>query len=259
MNDFYDFATLLIDKEKIEKVIQRKASIILRAFEEKEKSPQRIISLEFHTILVDFALQGLDVSYISENKKLVKYVDSLCKEFDVKIKNYNMELDTFCVKYHMDEDKQPYDAVLALDQYFTYANSEDEQRTNLHNALSLMHTEGILLTSLMDYKNIKYNSKMFTEPFYINTGGVEHILISYRKWDKEDRKKWMHYSYAINQTTKKMIAFEPQQRQAMFFKQLAYHTATVGWTNFTVHKRLLYKPIYSNSGQYIISVCREEK
>ena len=92
MNDFYDFATLLIDKEKIEKVIQRKASIILRAFEEKEKSPQRIISLEFHTILVDFALQGLDVSYISENKKLVRYVNSLCKEFDVKIKNYKKKM-----------------------------------------------------------------------------------------------------------------------------------------------------------------------
>ena len=75
-----------VDKDKIEKVIQRKASIIQRAFEEKHKSPERIISLEFHSILVDFALQGLDVSYISENKKLVKYVDSLCKEFDVKIK-----------------------------------------------------------------------------------------------------------------------------------------------------------------------------
>ena len=99
MNDFYDFATLLIDKEKIEKVIQRKASIIQRAFEEKQKAPERIISLEFHSILVDFALQGLDVSYISENKKLIKYVDSLCKEFDVKIKNHNMPLDAFCVKY----------------------------------------------------------------------------------------------------------------------------------------------------------------
>ena len=53
-----------------------------------------------------------------------------------------------------------------------------------------------------------------------------------------------------------MTVFEPQQRQAMFFKQLAYHTATVGWTNFTVHKKLLYKPIYSNSGQYIISVTQ---
>jgi len=257
MNDFYDFATLLIDKEKIEKVIQRKASIIQRAFEEKAKAPERIISLEFHSILVDFALQGLDVSYISENKKLIKYVDSLCKQFDVKIKNHNMPLDAFCVKYHMNKDKQePYDAVLALDQYFTYANSEDQQRTNLHNALSLLHTEGILLTSLMDYKNIKFNNKMFTEPFYISTAGVEYILVSYRKWDQEDRKKWMHYSYAIDQTNKKMTVFEPHQRQAMFFKQLAYHTASAGWTNFTVHKKLLYKPIYSNSGQYIISVTQ---
>jgi len=255
MNDFYDFATLLIDKEKIQKVIQRKASIIQRAFEEKHKSPERIISLEFHSILVDFALQGLDVSYISENSKLIKYVNSLCKEFDVKIKNHNMPLDAFCVKYHISKDDHaPYDAVLALDQYFTYATSEDEQRTNLHNALSLLHSDGILITSLMDYKNIKYNNKMFTEPFYISTGGVEHILVSYRKWNQEDRKKWTHYSYAINQTDKTMIAFEPQERQAMFFKQLAYHTATVGWTNFTVHKKLLYKPIYSNSGQYIISV-----
>ena len=257
MNDFYDFATLLIDKDKIEKVIQRKASIIQRAFEEKHKSPERIISLEFHSILVDFALQGLDVSYISENSKLIKYVNNLCKEFDVKIKNHNMPLDAFCVKYHISKDDHPpYDAVLALDQYFTYATSEDEQRINLHNALSLLHSDGILLTSLMDYKNIKYNNKMFTEPFYISTGGVEHILVSYRKWNQEDSKNWMHYSYAINQTDKKMIAFEPQERQAMFFKQLAYHTATVGWTNFTVHKKLLYKPIYSNSGQYIISVTR---
>mgnify|MGYP000562426888 CR=1 FL=1 len=34
MNDFYDFATLLIDREKIEKVIQRKAAIIQKAFED---------------------------------------------------------------------------------------------------------------------------------------------------------------------------------------------------------------------------------
>ena len=95
MNDFYDFATLLIDKEKIEKVIQRKASIIQRAFEEKHKSPERIISLEFHSILVDFALQGLDVSYISENEKLIKYVDSLCKEFDVKINETDAIIDVF--------------------------------------------------------------------------------------------------------------------------------------------------------------------
>ena len=45
------------------------------------------------------SIDDLMKTYVSENKKLVKYVDNLCKEFGVKIKNHNMPLDAFCVKY----------------------------------------------------------------------------------------------------------------------------------------------------------------
>lgn len=255
MADFYSLVKTLINKEKIQKVINRKTETIEKAFEENSVNPQRIISLEWHPSLVDFATNGLDVSYVSSDQNAHEYATALCAEFNVSVTAYDMPLDAFAMKFHMDEI-EAYDCVLALDQYYTFYGSEDDQRSALGQSLDLLKEDGILITTLMDYKNIKFNSKVFSEPFYMRNDDEEFIFISNRKWHQVDRKKWIHHTYAINQTTNELHAFNTVDRQAMFFKQLAYHTAALGWNNFVVHKKLIYKPMYSNESQYIISITR---
>lgn len=256
MKDFYNLAKTLIHKDKIQKVINRKTETIQLAFEESASHPEKIISLGWHCSLPEFAKQGLDVSYVSDNPAVIEFAEALCKAYGVTITNHNMPLETFCVKFQLDEEITEYDCVLALDQYYTFADSEDEQRMMLQNSLSLLHDNGVLMTSLMDYKNIKFSSKVFSEPFYVRNDDNEYIIIANRKWNTEERKRWKHYEYAINQTTKELHAFGPTDRQAMFFKQLAYHTASLGWNNFIVHKKLIYKPMFSSETQYIISITK---
>ena len=256
MKDFYNLAKTLINKDKIQKIINRKTETILKAFEESNVSPKKIISLNWHCSLVDFATSGYDVSYISDDPDAIDYANALCEAYDVTITNHNVPLDTFCMKFHMDVDIEKYDCVLALDQYYTFSTSEDDQHSQLQDSLTLLNDDGILLTTLMDYKNIKFNSKLFADPFYLRNDDSEFIFINNRKWNQEDRKKWRHYAYVINQTTNELNSFEPVDRQAMFFKQLAYHTASLGWNNFVVHKKLIYKPMYSSENQYIISITR---
>jgi hypothetical protein len=255
MADFYSFIKTLINKEKIQKVINRKTETIEKAFEGNSLNPHRIISLEWHPSLVDFATNGLDVSYVSNDQNAHEYAAALCAEYNVSITTYDMPLNAFAIKFHMD-GIEAYDCVLALDQYYTFYGSEDKQRNALGHSLDLLKEDGILLTTLMDYKNIKYNSKVFSEPFYMRNDNEEFIFISNRKWNQDDRKKWIHYTYAINQTTNELHAFTPSNRQAMFFKQLAYHSASLGWNNFVVHKKLIYKRMYSNESEYIISITR---
>lgn len=256
MKDFYELAKTLINKDKIQKVINRKTETILKAFEESDVSPTKIISLDWHASLVDFAASGYDVSYISDNPAAIDYANALCEAYGVTITNHNVPLDTFSMKFHMDETIEKYDCVLALDQYYTFSTSEDDQRSQLQDSLALLSDDGILLTTLMDYKNIKFNSKVFAEPFYMRNDDSEFIFVNNRKWNQEDRKRWQHFTYVINQTTNELHSFGPTERQAMFFKQLAYHTAALGWNNFVVHKKLIYKPMYSSENQYIISITR---
>jgi len=254
MDPLHDFAATLIDVDRVEQIIQKKASILEDIFITNGVCRDRILSLTFNPIIIDFALQGSSVSFISENKLVIDYANKVAEYYDLDITCHETDFVSFCIQAKMNDDY--YDIVMGLDQYFTYASSEDEQSDNLHNALSLLYTDGMLVTSLIDYKNIKHNSRIFTEPYYMRSDASEHILISNRKWSQIDRKKWIHHSYAINQTDNSVQIFDPIQRQALFFKQLAYHTQVVDWRSFAVHKNTLYKPVYSNNGQYIISIMR---
>jgi hypothetical protein len=254
MDFMYDYASRLIEPDRVEQITEKKASILDEVFVSKGVHPNCILSLTFNLVIIDFALQGSDVTFISENQLAIDYAKSVTKFYDLNIKCYKMDFVTFCIQAHQNNEK--YDVVLGLDQYFTYAESENEQRDKLHHSLELVDDSGMLLTTLIDYKNLRHNNKIFTDPHFITSNNGDHILISNRQWDIENRKQWVHHSYAINQTTCETVFFPPIIRQAMFFKQIAFHTSAVGWTSFTVHKNKLYKPLYNNHGQYIISIMR---
>jgi hypothetical protein len=97
--DFYSLVKTLINKEKIQKVINRKTETIEKAFEENSINPHRIISLEWHPSLVDFATNGLDVSYVSSDQNAHEYVTALCAEYNVSITTYDMPLEINIIRF----------------------------------------------------------------------------------------------------------------------------------------------------------------
>lgn len=158
-----------------------------------------------------------------------------------------------CIQMSLGISKK-YDVILGLDQYLTFVLGEETQAEHISYILDLLADNGVFLTTTLDYKNTHHSRRTFLDPYLYHATDKSFIFLCYREWDETNRKQWTHYTYVIDQKTgeTKLLNLEP--RQAIFFKQLAYHANAFGKTNFTVHKNITYKPLYSSEGQFIITI-----
>jgi len=148
--------------------------------------------------------------------------------------------------------RKQFNIVVAVDEFFTYAESDEAQR-NLVTVLCNVATNCII-TTLRDYKNQDYRDREFSQPAVVNNAGDKTIFLEYHNWDQQDRTSWTSNTYSIDQTKNKMITYGPFARRTMYFKQLAKFSIDAGATSFLVHKNLMYKGLTRKSYEHVISV-----
>jgi len=150
----------------------------------------------------------------------------------------------------VDAVTQKYDVVLALDEYFTLAIDEQDQRNKLEETSKL--TNGWLITTLQDYKNFAPHKKNQIEAVSINS---EHnyIMLENSIADKKDKQLWYHYWCCIKDHNE-LLSFGPSTRRTMYFKQLAKYSSDVGSKQYVIQKNLLYKGFFSKMFEHIITV-----
>ena len=143
-----------------------------------------------------------------------------------------------------------YDYVIAPDEWLTFAQDEQEQIQKI-NQISKISRKGFY-TTLKDYKNMHAGQRFFQDPFQLKTDSGDCIIIRKRDWSQQDRQRWVARTYMIHND--ELVVGEPEYCRTMYFKQLAKFSSDANSTSFQVEKKIMYKPMFSKSFEYIIYI-----
>ena len=148
--------------------------------------------------------------------------------------------------------RKRFDVVVAADEYFTYADSDQTQK-DLVGQISSLATDYVI-TTLRDYKNQDYKDREFSQPSIIRNSDASTVFLESHAWSQQDRANWVSTIYAINQTTQSLTTFGDFTRRTMYFKQLANFSNAAGATDFVVHKNLMYKGLIKKNYEHVITI-----
>lgn len=216
--------------EKWDETVATKADIIDKLIKSIKPNAKNILFTGFNPIALNLA------SYYN-----ITVVCNTELMFDLtKIKQVNSISDI----------NQQFDIVVALDEYFTYGDSELAQRDLLEQVARL--TNGWLITTLQDYKNFAPHKKNQIDASYVSNGN-NYIMLESNVADKTDKQLWNHYRFCIKNHSE-LITIGPTARRTMYFKQLAKYSSDANSKQYVVQKNLLYKGFFSRNFEHIITV-----
>tara|TARA_R110000823_G_scaffold75450_15_gene172659 strand:+ start:2896 stop:3651 length:756 start_codon:yes stop_codon:yes gene_type:complete len=200
-----------------------------------------ILCVGFSIVPYGLALEGYDVHVTGCDGQYTKFINRIGAT-DLKITEIDLPLDQI--------SSGKYDLVLALDQYTTYCDGPDDQLKKLEELSKV--TGKTLVTTLRDYKNIKSSERIIDSPFSLRHNTGTSIFVNYNDWSREDKQAWVNTAYIIHED--ELFKLGPVPRRTMYFKQLAKFTTDFGATNFIVHKTNMYKPLFSKTYEYVITI-----
>jgi hypothetical protein len=146
--------------------------------------------------------------------------------------------------------KKKFDSVIALDEYFTFSDNDNNQRLKVLEICDL--AVEYVITTCRDYKNQDFKDKEFSIPALIKNAGSNNIFLEFHDHNMTDRNSWQSHVYQI--TDNQLTASGPYSRRTMFFKQLAKFSHDAGAVGFNVHKNLMYKSLIKKNYEHVISI-----
>jgi len=217
-------------------IAEIKTKSMLSNFPEIDVSQNRFLVIGPNIIPWGLYQMGADVTVIDGIKN---YGDVKCE-----CKHYDGEIADFVAQ------GIKFDYVIAPDELLTYANNETEQKQMLSIISKI--SDKAFVTTIKDYKNMYANQRYFEEPFTLRTSQGSAIVIRKREWDQVDRQAWIQENYIIHNN--ELIICEPTNRRTMYFKQLAKFSSDLGSKSYTVDKKIMYKPAFSKTFEYIVTI-----
>lgn len=146
--------------------------------------------------------------------------------------------------------KKKYDTVLALDEYFTYADSEQEQKKLINDAARLLLPGGILLASIRDYRNNPVHKRNLGDSSYININNTHYVVVEINRPDSTNKQSWYQTNFVIKNDDA-ATAYELGNRRTLYFKQLAKYCNDAGCKQFGVLKEHFWKSPWRRSMEHI--------
>lgn len=218
-----------------EELASKKKEILDELFNFFETKPSSVLFVGFSPGILKVTEQKIYVTQISDAVKeflTLRGVEFTCLDFDT-------------MKF-----KKDFDAVVAVDEYFTFAETDHEQRDMVEQLISL--AKSFIITTLRDYKNQDFKEKEFSYPILVR--GLETKKIFFEQYDYSsiDRNACQGTNYIVDDESVAVVG--PFSRRAMFFKQLAKFSLDAGAQNFLVHKNLMHKSIIKKNYEHIITI-----
>ena len=242
VSNWYEFAIQLnSDPTTLLSVLQKKADTIDQIIKNKKPDAKTIVAF------------GLTPEILPLTKKYVVTIiepATPANEF-VELLNYH-QCPTLKLEKYI--PLLTFDVVLGLNQYITYKTSELTQQEHITDVFKLLKSGGLYVNSIRDYKNIKTN-KLVDEIFTLRN----HYIIETRVWNKEDKSLYEKTLMVITnrEDTAELLILGPVDRKTMMFKNLARLCNANNGHQFEIDQHRIYKPLYSKSFQYIITVIKE--
>lgn len=225
----YEFST----KHEID---ERKQEIIRSVSQHQGSQPNSILFYGFSPLMMVCNCKNISVTSITP-----------------EIKNF---LDKQSIKYTYIADneiaqyRKQFSWVVASDEYYTFAKSEEEQLDKINVTASL--AKDLILTTLRDYKNQEFREREFSQPLAVHANNNTKIFLEYHNYSFVDRNSWDTTVYELEGDAVKTYGIFP--RRSMFFKQMAKFSIDAGAKNFFVHKNLMYKSLIKKNYEHVISI-----
>lgn len=143
-----------------------------------------------------------------------------------------------------------FDIVIAVDEYFTFADSDNQQRDLVDQLARL--TNSIILTTLRDYKNQDFKDREFSQPIMIKNNTASKIYLEHFDYDLRDKNASVSKTYVLDDSS--VVMHGPFTRRNMYFKQLAKFSLDAGAKHFYVHKNLMYKSVIKKNYEHVITI-----
>lgn len=148
------------------------------------------------------------------------------------------------------QSPKQYSIIIAADEYFTFANSDQDQRDLVDHLAKI--AKDLIITTLRDYKNQDFKDREFSQPIMIRGTDTNRVFLEHYNYDIKDKNASTSLTYVINGTA--CDAHGPFARRNMYFKQLAKFSLDAGAQNFYVHKNLMYKSVIKKNYEHVITI-----
>jgi hypothetical protein len=228
----------LTNNNRAQDVINKKQDILDNLAQYYNLAPTKILFVGFSSFVLANFPEEISITAISPE------VQIYLTEQGVKYK-YIPEVEL--INY-----RKQFEVVVAVDEYFTYANSDNTQKDLVSQICSL--ATDYVITTLRDYKNQDYKEREFSQPTIVKNGADSVVFLENHTWSQRDRADWNSVIYAIDQQSRDMKTFGDFVRRTMYFKQLANFSAVAGAQDFVVHKNLMYKGLIRKNYEHVITI-----
>ena len=217
-------------------IVQKKQEILSAISAHYSSTPTSILFIGFSPLMLAATCKQIAVTNITEDTK--NYLDASGIKY------------TYIDKKEIDQYKKGFNWVVAGEEYFTFANSEEEQRASIEAVADL--AKDLIVTTLRDYKNQDFKEREFSQPLAVYNNKQSKLFLEHHDYDYADKNAWSTTVYELQGA--EAVMYGPFGRRSMFFKQMAKFSIEAGAKNFYVHKNLMYKSLIKKNYEHVISI-----
>ena len=222
---------------KQDEIVKRKKEIIDAVFAYHRAQPRSFLFVGFNPALVDMP-SNVDITVTQISQQAVDFL----QKSNSQIKYLEWD--------HMSSEHDCFDAVIAMDEFLTFAETDLIQLNNLNKLCSL--ASNIVITTLRDYKNQSFKDREFSVPSVVKGTQSDSLYLEYHDYDIQDRNAWIRNIYQIQGN--QMQSYTGFQCRQMFFKQCAKFSLDAGASDFLIHKNIMYKSLIKKNYEHVISM-----
>jgi len=223
---------------KFEDQIARKQEILDGVYRIENLEPTSVLFVGFNPAILSCCAKTIAVTEISDR----------AQEF---IKSRGIKF-TYIDPAKLDSHQKKFQCVIAMDEYFTFASSDQEQQIKIARICNL--ATAFVISTIRDYKNMDFKERDFSQPATVRNGAETKIFVENHDWDLKDRTLWNTMVYEITEPNSSLQTYGLFERRTMFFKQLAKFSMDAGAVNFLVHKNLMYKSLIKKNYEHVVSI-----
>jgi hypothetical protein len=217
-------------------IVEKKKEIVSATAEYHGARPTSALFYGFSPLMLGMTYTEIFVTHINDR------ISEFLTASGIKYTHIN--------ESELNSHRKQFSWVVAGEEYFTFADTEDQQRENLELAGSL--AKNAVITTLRDYKNQDFKDREFSQPISIYNRNDSKIFLEYHNYNFEDKNSWHTTVYELQGNTSETHG--PFARRSMFFKQMAKFSLDAGARNFYVHKNLMYKSLIRKNYEHVISI-----
>ena len=236
MTQFANYSDVIFDAfllhTKRKEIIDRKHEILDKVIEFYNAGVDSILFVGFNPAII--SIQAKEIYVAEVNDAAHQWI----LDQGVSVKRYDPAV------------TKTFDLVVALDEYLTFASSDELQQSAIARLCNL--SSGLVVTTVKDYKNQDFKDREYSQPAIIKTNNHVTAFTEIHDWDQKDRNAWQTALYQLSGMDSSCRGI--YNRRALFFKQLAKFSMDSGATNFLVHKNLMYKSLIKKNYEHVISI-----